>query len=274
MHRILAIATLVLTVLGPGAVRSSGPLPIFDAHIHYNRTDWAQIDPQRVISLWDEAGVRRALVSSTPDDGTLRLYDAAPGRVVRFLRPYRTDADRAAWFADPEVFAYVEQRLGRSGYRGIGEFHLYDLEVVTRHMRRWVVLALEHKLTLQVHCSAGIVQALQAMEPKARILWAHAGLDEPPQAIGATLAGNPGLVTELSVRAHDIAPDGKLDPQWRALFLRFPDRFMIGTDTSRVSRWEAYLRLIGDHRRWLEQLPREVAAQIAHGNAERYFAER
>lgn len=274
MQRLLATVMLAATVLGSGAARPSEPLPIFDAHVHYNRTDWAAVDPQRVVKLWDQAGVARALVSSTPDDGTLRLYEAAPGRVVRFLRPYRTDADRADWFKSPEVFAYVEQRLRRGGYRGIGEFHLYDLEVVTRHMQRWAALAREHKIGLQVHCDARIVQALQAMEPKAKILWAHAGVNEPPQTIGATLADNPGLMAELSVRAHDIAPGGTLDPQWRALFLRLPDRFMIGTDTSRVSRWEAYLRLIGDHRRWLDQLPSEIAAQIAHGNAERYFGGR
>lgn len=274
MDRLLAALILALPDLGGGAACAAQQLPIFDAHVHYNETDWAQVDPERVVKLWDAAGVARALVSSTPDDGTLKLDEAAPGRVVRFLRPYRTDADRGDWFASPEVFAYVERRLGRGGYRGIGEFHLYGAEIDSPHVRRWVALAVERKLVLQVHCSARIVETLQAMDPKARILWAHAGVDEPPQTIGATLARHPGLMTELSIRAHDIAPGGKLDPQWRALFLRFPDRFMIGSDTARASRWEAYLRLIGDHRRWLGELPGEVAAQIAHGNAERYFADR
>ena len=69
-------------------------------------------------------GVRRAIVSSTPDDGTLKLYEKAPKGVVPFLRPYRTRDDMGSWPSDPGVQAYVEERLKRGIYRGIGEFHL------------------------------------------------------------------------------------------------------------------------------------------------------
>jgi len=37
--------------------------------------------------------VPRAIVSSTPDDGTLKLYEKSPKSVVPFLRPYRTRDD-------------------------------------------------------------------------------------------------------------------------------------------------------------------------------------
>jgi len=68
-------------------------------------------------------GVRRAIVSSTPDDGTLKLYEKAPKGVVPFLRPYRTRDDMGSWPSDPGVQAYVEERLKRGIYRG-SEFHL------------------------------------------------------------------------------------------------------------------------------------------------------
>jgi hypothetical protein len=45
--------------------------PIFDAHIHYSRPDWQAFTPEQILAILDRAGVQRALVSSTPDDGTL-----------------------------------------------------------------------------------------------------------------------------------------------------------------------------------------------------------
>ena len=72
----------------------------------------------------DQAGVRRGFVSSTPDDGTVRLYEAAPDRIVPVLRPYRQPGELATWHQDPTVVPYLEQRLARPIYRGIGEFHL------------------------------------------------------------------------------------------------------------------------------------------------------
>src|SRR3989442_4046920 len=82
-------------------------LPIFDAHIHYSRPAWQVYTPERILTILDQAGVQRALVSSTPDDGTLQLYAAAPQRIVPFLRPYRTPADMGSWASDPAVPAHV-----------------------------------------------------------------------------------------------------------------------------------------------------------------------
>jgi hypothetical protein len=70
-------------------------LPIVDAHIHYSRPDWDVLSPAQVLAILDRARVQRALVSSTPDDGTLKLYEAAPHRIVPFLRPYRMREDMA-----------------------------------------------------------------------------------------------------------------------------------------------------------------------------------
>src|SRR5438093_13670350 len=102
------------------ATAQAQELPIFDAHIHYSRPDWQVFTPEQVLAILDRAGVQRALVSSTPDDGTLQLYAAAPQRIVPFLRPYRTREDMATWHSDPAVQAYVEERLQRGIDKGIG----------------------------------------------------------------------------------------------------------------------------------------------------------
>lgn len=64
-----------------------------------------------------------------------------------------------------------------------------------------------------------------------------------------------------------------IDPAWRDVLVRFPDRFMVGTDTWTPSRWEDVVAGHQRTRAWLAQLPPDVAARIASGNAERLFSE-
>src|SRR5437867_841042 len=97
----------ILLAATPGR---AAELPLFDTHIHYSMPDWSVYTPEAALGILGGAGVRRALVSSTPDDGTVRLYEKDPGRVVPELRPYRTRADMATWSRDPAVLAYVEER--------------------------------------------------------------------------------------------------------------------------------------------------------------------
>jgi hypothetical protein len=68
----------------------------------------------------------------------------------------------------------------------------------------------------------------------------------------------PNLWVELAVRT-DVAPGGTLDHKWRAVFLRHPDRFMVGTDTWVTARWETLVQGMQVVRGWLGELPREVA---------------
>lgn len=266
-----ALLAIFCAVPLAGMAAADDELSLFDAHIHYNREDWLQFPPSTVLTLWQQAGVGGALVSSTPDDGTLKLYEAAPARVIPFLRPYRSPTDRSNWFADPEVMAYVVQRLQRGVYQGIGEFHLSDGQFQTAQIKQLVELAVERDIVLHAHCDAATVRGLYALNPRARILWAHAGMDTSVQTITTMLERFPTLMAELSVRQRHIAPGGRLDPRWRALFLRYQERFMVGIDTSRASRWQSYVQLAQEHRRWLRQLPDDVAEKIAHGNAQRYF---
>ena len=84
----------MLAGLGATPLRAQNPdLPIFDTHIHYSAPDWAEYPPDRILGILQKAGIKRALVSSTPDDGTLTLYQKDPKRVVPILRPYRTRDD-------------------------------------------------------------------------------------------------------------------------------------------------------------------------------------
>src|SRR4030042_6337797 len=124
MHRVgasLVLACLVSLLAMP--VRAQA-LPVFDAHTHYSQSDWSSYSPDAILALLDKTGVRWAFVSSTPDDGTLRLYEKAPDRIVPVLRPYRTRADMGTWTTDASIVPYLRARLKRGGYKGLGEFNL------------------------------------------------------------------------------------------------------------------------------------------------------
>lgn len=270
---VLLLGWLWLTVMPGIGITSvqAGELPIFDAHIHYSEPDWGALSPVQALAILDQAGVHRALVSSTPDDGTLKLYEHAPQRIVPFLRPYRTRQDMGSWHSDPAVQASVEERLKRGIYKGIGEFHLSAAHADAPVVKRCAELAAEHQLWLQAHVDDVTIEKLLTLYPRVNILWAHAGMSASAATVGQLLDRFPRLWVELSLRS-DVAPGGKLDPAWRTVFLRHPDRFLVGTDTWTTSRWHTVVEGMRFVRGWLAQLPREVAEQIAYRNGERLFA--
>jgi hypothetical protein len=252
---------------------SGDPLPLFDAHLHYSADARAVFPIEEVLAILDEAGVRRALVSSTPDDGTLALYERAPEIVVPILRPYRGPGETGTWTRDGTVVAYLASQYRPGVHRGIGEFHLSSGEAGLPVVRQVVAMAVREDLVLHAHADARAVEELLGIDERARVLWAHAGLGESAATVSALVDRYPRLWVELALRS-DVAPGGRLDPEWRALFLRHPDRFMYGTDTWIPARWNAVVGAAEAAQTWLHELPLEVARAIAFGNAERMFAAR
>jgi predicted TIM-barrel fold metal-dependent hydrolase len=241
-------------------------LPIFDAHIHFSHDAADQIPVKDAVAILRKAGLKGALVSSSNDEGTQKLYEAAPDIVVPELRPYRSRGEIATWVRDATVIDYLELRLKRYKYVAIGEFHLYGADADLPVPRRMVALARQYGLMLHAHSDAEAVGRLFAQWPQARILWAHSGFDRP-EKVREMLRRHANLWADLAFRT-DHASGGKVDAEWRKAFEEFPDRFMVGTDTFTPERWY----FIGEHaewsRGWLQDLPRELAERIAWKNGE------
>ena len=72
-------------------------LPIFDAHMHYKEPAWDAYSVVDIVELMDESGVAMGLVSSSPDEGTIMLWEYAPNRIIPELRPYHGDAGSSNW---------------------------------------------------------------------------------------------------------------------------------------------------------------------------------
>jgi hypothetical protein len=264
MRRRLAGLLLLAPLAAAGA-----ELPIFDAHLHYSHDAWEALPPQEVIAILKKAGVRRALVSSSSDDGQQRLKAAAPGLIVTELRPYRSRGEIGTWSRDPTVPAYLEERLKKFSYAGIGEFHLYGADADLPVPRRMVQLAKQHQLLLHAHSDADAVERLFRQWPEARILWAHSGF-ERPENVRAMLSKHQRLWADLAFRT-DHGSGGKVDAEWRKAFLEFPDRFLLGTDTFTPERWYYVPEHASWSRAWLADLPQEVAERIAFRNGEALF---
>jgi hypothetical protein len=268
---VLLLTVLAVTLWGVMAGGHAQERRIFDAHIHYSQPDWEVISPEQALSILDRAGVQYALVSSTPDDGTLKLYAKAPDRIVPFLRPYRSRDDILTWHSDPAVQAYVEERLRGGVYKGIGEFHLSSAEHAEAPVvKRCAELAAQQQLFLHAHVDDTTVEKLLQLHPQVKILWAHAGMTASAATVGRLLGQYPTLWVELAMRS-DVAPNGTLAPEWREVFVRYPDRFMVGTDTWVTSRWDTLVEGMRAMRQWLGQLPDDVAEHIARRNGERLF---
>jgi len=86
------------------------------------------VPPAQAVAILRQAGLQGVLVSSSDDEGTQKLLAAAPDLVVPELRPYRRRADMNTWGRDDGVVRYLEERLARFRYVGIGEFHLYGAD--------------------------------------------------------------------------------------------------------------------------------------------------
>ena len=225
--------------------------------------------PADAVAILRKAGVRRAMVSSSNDDGTQKLYDLAPDLILPQLRPYRRRGDLGTWFKDPQTLPYMEARLAKYRYVAIGEFHLYGADAELPIPRRMVELAKEWKLFLHAHSDADAVERLFKLDPDARVLWAHSGFARPDE-VRAMLRKHKNLWCDLAFRG-DHASRGKVDPAWREAFMEFPDRFMVGTDTFTPERWHYIPEHAAFSRAWLADLPKEVAERIAWRNGETVF---
>jgi hypothetical protein len=274
---IVRIVSVVLSVIALPAV-AQDKLPLFDCHIHYSFDATEAYPPASAVKLLDQAGIGRAVVSSTPNDGTIKLHALDPERFIPFLRPYRKArdasswaAERQSWYRDPETLTFIETELARGIYRGIGEFHVNGDEVDTPVMRGIVDIAVKRHLWLMAHSDAAAIEQLFAFNPRVSVIWAHTGMGESEAVVRRVFEKYPSLVGELSHRSGITRGNG-ISPEWRALFLRYPERFVYGSDTWVTSRWPEVPALAEAARGWLADLPRAVAENIAFRNGERLFA--
>lgn len=281
-----AIVLIAFSALAQAADYSG---PLFDAHLHYNVEAWdgraGPHGPDDVLARMKRNGVRAIVANSRPNDGTKALASLEQTKqagvtVVPFIRLYRNRADYDNWYRDETIYEMVQAEFARgvSGaqagpYKGIGEFHLYDSANANGPVaKKLMQFAEKNHLAILAHVDDVAIDLLMAHAPKARLIWAHTGISGAPAArVDALFARYPTLMGELSYRPGLTCDAGKLCPEWRALLLKYPTRFMIGSDTWVNQRWQYYDELMKGYRVWLGDLPPEVARGIGWGNGAAVF---
>ncbi|MEM7299953.1 MAG: amidohydrolase family protein [Pseudomonadota bacterium] len=264
--RLFVLAAIVQLLPPMPGVAQADEIPITDTHIHYSHDAWTIFPPKKAVALLREAGLKRAFVSSSSDEGTQKLYQEAPDLVVPVLRPYRRRGELSTWMHDETVLDLLKDRLEKYKYAGIGEFHAYGDDIETPVLQGVIALAKQYDLFLHAHGDADSIHRIFKHNPDARVLWAHSGFDTPSE-VHEMLKTYPKLWADLALRSGHSDGD-QVREEWRKLFEAFPDRLMLGTDTYTPERWPFVVSHAEWSREWLVSLPKPVAEGLAWKNAE------
>jgi hypothetical protein len=271
MYRKNSFKHLLATLLSLSVTAASaGELPLVDAHIHYSHDAWQRTPPPEAVKVLRDAGLKRAFVSSSSDEGTQKLYQIAPELIVPVLRPYRKRGETSTWMYDESVVPMLTERLERNYYAGIGEFHAFGADIDLPVMQQVIALADRYRIFLHAHSDTDAIERIFTTNPDALVIWAHSGFESPAE-IAPMLEKYPNLWSDLAFRSEH-AFNAVVDVDWQALFERFPRRFLLGTDTYTPERWYYVIEHADWSRGWLASLPPGLAENIAFRNAEALLA--
>jgi len=132
----------------------------------------------------------------------------------------------------------------------------------------------------QLPANIAAFERLLAHNPRAKIIWAHAGSDNTgfrtPDLCRRLLLAHSNLYMEikadpLAMGKNYLLENGKLAPKWLKLLEEFPDRFIIGSDQKypeppgTVQRWQEVVGLFN-------QLPSDIRRKIGMQNVARIYA--
>ncbi len=131
----------------------------------------------------------------------------------------------------------------------------------------------------QLHENIAAFERLLAHNPRAKIIWAHAGSDgtgyRTPELSRRLLLAHPNLYMEIKTDPENPGKNfplagGKIKPEWLQLFQDFPDRFLIGSDQhypepKGKQRWQTVVELFN-------QLPEDLRRKIGTENALRIYS--
>lgn len=245
--------------------------PIHDGHIHYDQDVWATLSPADAIEMLSDENIQRALVSATPTEGAERLYRQNPEMVIPMLRPYKNSRHRYLWFKDPGLKAYLLKHLKRVPYRGFGEFHVFSEDADSKPVEEMIELARDRKLVLHPHTNLEGMRILLTKASDIPVLWAHGGFDVTVDTLRELMEKYHLLIIELSLRDGMLDDENRLTAEWKTFLTKYRTRFLVGMDTYKPSRWADLPETAEKTRQWLDQLPTNVADDIARNNIDRLF---
>jgi hypothetical protein len=244
------------------------------------------------------------------DEAALRLAERYPGRffvLVGMQRPLLTGAGK--WRSPGgdvrRLIEETERKLASGKYAGIGEFIVrhwaydpgphaeQDNPIYSTVMKEMSALAARYDVPMVVHMEGYPVlvedlSRLLSEYPAARVVWAHNCGRSKATVIAAMLEKHANLFCDLAGMINTgsmnyglgwprreeftalIEEGGVLYPEMKALYERFPDRFMLGIDFAHAfaaNNERFYTFQVNRLRQLLGGLTHETARKIAESNA-------
>ncbi|GMQ91506.1 MAG: hypothetical protein BMS9Abin11_0815 [Gammaproteobacteria bacterium] len=289
---ILFCASILLPLF---AARADNLPPIADVHLHYHWAHEEVLTIDDAIKRLKKNNVVLAVISTTPPENALEFRKQAGNWVVPLFRPYLQPGQRHHWYRDPKVLAAARKGLSSGKYKGIGEFHMISglgINRKNRILHGLLKLGQEYDVPISIHTEASSHKyflPLCRQYPRVRFLWAHAGGILSAKQVGALMQRCPNVWVEFSARDNwrylqtpITDKQGSLLEDWRKLVLKYPKRFMVGSDpvypvdnlyywSGEDSGWDKLGDFLGYHRRWLKGLPRPVEQRLRLRNAQYFF---
>jgi predicted TIM-barrel fold metal-dependent hydrolase len=279
--RRLALVLAALVGATPaGAAEYAGP--IIDAHSHLPSA--TAIDAY--VAAMKRHHVSRVLLLGV---GGVQKDDAA--WIAAAARTYPDHVVAAVPVPDPTspaAAARLDAELGRGAARAVGEVQVrpvsrkIDRSPAEPAFVKILDVAARHKAPVVIHqelddAAAGALEAALRAAPAATIVLAHGGA-ATPAVIDGLLARHANLRVDLSgmhfQRTPALATErGPLDPAWKAVIEKHPDRFLMGIDVWAPRLFEPAMldRLMTWTRRVLGELRPDVAERVASRNAAALF---
>ena len=272
----------VLALFG-SYTQAESSLRLIDAHSHHEREYQAQFNCDDVIGALNEAQVERILITSHSNYSSQSCFKQYPERIIPFYSVYGGALDKQTWMHQPVKVDEARVALEGENFAGIGELHIFAKDRGSEVLEGLVELAQQHRLPMLIHGDAEVIERVFAINPQARVLWAHLGTKPEIDLLQQMLERFPnGLYIDTSVRdtllLGNLIVNGpepsRLSPEWRAFLVRNQDRLLAAIDTYSLNRWRNYAEVADQVRLWLTQLPLEVAQKLAFSNAHRFFNSR
>jgi predicted TIM-barrel fold metal-dependent hydrolase len=278
----LVVAALVLGLAVAPVTAADYAGPLIDAHSHVPSA--AAIDAY--VAAMKRHDVRRVVllgVGGVQKDDPAWIAAAArkyPDRVIPGLPVTDPTAPDAAMRLDAALAGGKAHALGEIHVRQVSR--KIDRDPGAPAFIKFLEVAAKHGVPLVIHdelndaATAALGKALAA-QPRAVIVLAHAG-DATPARIEPLLARHPNLIVDLSGMHFQRKPalateTGPLDPAWKTLIEKMPDRFLMGIDVWAPRLFEPAMLdgLMKWTRRILGELSPAVAEQVAFRNAAKLY---
>ncbi|CAA6823043.1 MAG: Unknown protein [uncultured Thiotrichaceae bacterium] len=269
---------------------------VFDMHMHYKWSQKEVTSPEAAIQFLDEHDISHAVVIGKPAKLALSLKKLAPERIIAFYSPYRESLGWFRWQHDKTVVTRAAEALKSGEYSGIGELHIIGGFAPKQKSKNvldgLMKLSEAYDTPIMLHTefsNPDFMLKICESYPKTRIIWAHAGAILKPTHIDTVMTQCKNVWSGMAARDpwryvdnQHTDSEGKLLEDWKALFIKYPNRFMVGSDTVwpveqldawdvADTGWQELGKFWDFHRSWLKQLPPEVAKKIMHTNALHFF---